>query len=48
MNDVNSGIRILVSEGISNMRQIKNIIDLLKDPSTEVYVLSDNHAVDHG
>jgi AraC-like DNA-binding protein len=30
------------------MRQIKNIIDLLKDTATEVYALSDNHSADQG
>src|SRR5688500_16685966 len=45
---VNDGIRILDSEGYGNMRQIKNIIDLLKDTSTEVYALSDNHAAHQG
>jgi hypothetical protein len=41
---VNDGIRILNSKGYGNMRQIENIIDLLKDTDTEVYALFDNHA----
>jgi AAA15 family ATPase/GTPase len=45
---VYDGIRIADSKGYGNMRQIKNIIDLLKDTATEVYALSDNHAAHQG
>lgn len=45
---VNDGIRIVDSKGYGNMKQIKNIIDLLVDTKTEVYALSDNHDKDQG
>ena len=45
---VNDGIRLVNSEGYGNMIQIKNIIELLKDTTTEVYALFDNHAANQG
>ena len=45
---VNDGIRIVDSEGYENMRQIKNIIELLENTDTEVYTLFDNRAENQG
>lgn len=45
---VNDGIRILNSKGYGNLRQIKNIIDLLHDTGTSVYAIYDNHKKDQG
>lgn len=45
---VNDGLRILNSKGYGNLRQIKNILDLLKDTGTLVYALYDNHRIHQG
>jgi len=45
---VSDGIMLVDSEGYGNLIQIKNIIDLLKDNSTKVYALFDDHAAEQG